>query len=113
MKDKTVERLARYAASLKYDDFPPEVVHQAKRLVVDSLGCGIGAFNSTPAKAVRELASRPRVTQTKALQRCYAQICAPPPTLQLLQTVSWFAIWILTTTTPERVTLTLLTTSQW
>lgn len=56
MGDKTVERLANYATSLEYDDLPSDVVHQVRRLVVDSLGCGIGAFNSVPAKAVRDMA---------------------------------------------------------
>ena len=57
MSDATVERLASYAASLAYEDLPPEVVHQAKRLVVDSLGCGLGAFTAAPVKAARDLAA--------------------------------------------------------
>jgi len=64
MGDKTVERLANYAASLEYDDLPSDVVHQVKRLVVDSLGCGIGAFNSVTAKSVRAMASS--YTSTRA-----------------------------------------------
>ncbi len=67
MSDKTVERLANYAASLEYDDLPSDVVHQVKRLVVDSLGCGIGAFNSVPAKAVRDMASGYTSTRTATL----------------------------------------------
>ena len=57
MRDKTVERLASYASSLEYEDLTSEVIHQAKRLVVDSLGCGLGAFTSEPAKALRDLAA--------------------------------------------------------
>ena len=57
MTDKTIERLTSYASSLKYDDLTSEVVHQAKRLIIDSMGCAIGAFNSVPARIVRELAS--------------------------------------------------------
>jgi len=67
MGDMTVERLANYAASLNYDDLPTDVVHQVKRLVVDSLGCGIGAFNSEPAKAVRAMASSYTSTRTATL----------------------------------------------
>jgi 2-methylcitrate dehydratase len=67
MGDKTVERLANYAASLEYDDLPSDVVHQGKRLVVDSLGCGIGAFNSVPAKAVRAMASSYMSTRSATL----------------------------------------------
>ncbi len=50
MGDKTVERLATYAASLEYDNLPSDVVHQVKRVMVDSMGCGIRAFDSVPAK---------------------------------------------------------------
>ncbi|MDP2954481.1 MAG: MmgE/PrpD family protein [Chloroflexota bacterium] len=57
MSDETVERLASYATSLQYENLTSEVVHQAKRLVVDSLGCGLGGFASEPAKAVRDLAA--------------------------------------------------------
>ena len=42
MTDPIVERLASYANSLEYEDLPSEVVHQVKRLVIDSIGCGIG-----------------------------------------------------------------------
>src|SRR5262249_52425764 len=38
-------------------DLPPEVVHQAKRVLVDSLGCGLGAYTSEPARIARELAA--------------------------------------------------------
>jgi 2-methylcitrate dehydratase len=33
------------------------VVHQIKRLMLDSLGCGVGAFNSEPVIAARQVAS--------------------------------------------------------
>jgi 2-methylcitrate dehydratase len=36
------EQLAEYAATLRYEDIPPEVVHRAKALIVDTVGCGIG-----------------------------------------------------------------------
>ena len=57
MSDSIVDRLSQYAAQLQYDDLPPEVVHQAKRVLLDSLGCGLGAFTSDPVKIAREMAS--------------------------------------------------------
>ena len=36
----------------------PETVHQVKRTLVDTLGCGIGAFDSEPASIARRMASR-------------------------------------------------------
>jgi 2-methylcitrate dehydratase len=51
-----VEQLSAYASALRYEDLPPEVVHQAKRLIVDSIGCALGGYASEPAKIARELA---------------------------------------------------------
>lgn len=48
------ERLADYAVSLNYDSLPEEVIHEAKRRIIDSIGCSIGAFNATPSRIVRE-----------------------------------------------------------
>src|ERR1700732_1910088 len=38
------ETLARYATSLKYEDLPADLVHETKRLMIDSVGCGLGGF---------------------------------------------------------------------
>lgn len=57
MSDETLRRLTAYATNLRFEDLPQETVHQVKRLMVDSLGCAIGAFTSEPAKAARDLAA--------------------------------------------------------
>lgn len=57
LSDSTIERLASYSSSLEFDDLPPEVVHQTKRLIIDSIGCGLGAFNSELSKSLRDIAS--------------------------------------------------------
>lgn len=44
------EQLGAYAADLRYEDLPPEVIHQAKRMIVDTLGCALGGFDSEPAR---------------------------------------------------------------
>ena len=56
--DKATELLARYAAALRFEDLPPEVVHDAKRKLIDTLGCAIGAFDEEPSRIARALASR-------------------------------------------------------
>jgi len=38
--------LARYALALSYDSLPPEVIHQVKRCLLDTLGCAIGAYDA-------------------------------------------------------------------
>ena len=50
------EKLSRYAANLTYDDLTPEAIHEAKRRVLDSLGCAMGARHAEPARIARELA---------------------------------------------------------
>ena len=46
--------LARYAIDLSIEELPEEVVEKTKRLILDSVGCSIGAFASPPAKILRQ-----------------------------------------------------------
>lgn len=70
------EKLGAYAASLKYEDLPPEVVHQAKRMIVDTLGCAIGGYASEPSRIAREFAAT--VTSTEpATVLCTGQKTSP------------------------------------
>lgn len=41
--------LARYAASVRYNDLPGEIVLACKRLLLDTLACAFGAVGSAPA----------------------------------------------------------------
>lgn len=56
--DRTTELLSSYACRLTYQDLPPEVVHQVKRTLIDTLGCALGAFMAEPSTIARRLASR-------------------------------------------------------
>jgi 2-methylcitrate dehydratase len=58
--DATVEYLSDYACRLGYEDLSPEAVHQVKRTLVDTLGCGAGALDGEPASIARRAASRVR-----------------------------------------------------
>ncbi len=49
-------RIAEWVAGLSYDDLPPTTVHEAKRRVLDSIGCCLGAYRSAPAVIAREVA---------------------------------------------------------
>jgi 2-methylcitrate dehydratase len=49
----TSYQLARYAVGMSYKLLPPEVVHQAKRCVLDTLGCAIGAYDA-PGRSICE-----------------------------------------------------------
>src|SRR3990170_6959395 len=50
------ENLGAYAATLKYQDIPANVVHQAKRTIMDPRGCAFGGYSSEPARIARDLA---------------------------------------------------------
>ncbi|HLV81433.1 MAG TPA: MmgE/PrpD family protein, partial [Chthonomonadaceae bacterium] len=51
------ERLSAYAAGLRYEDLTSEAVHEAKRRLLDTLGCAMGSFESEPATIARKLAA--------------------------------------------------------
>ena len=54
--DRITEYLSSYAACLKFSDLPQDVVHQTKRLMIDTLGCALGGYSSEPSKIARGLA---------------------------------------------------------
>jgi 2-methylcitrate dehydratase len=58
--DAMLTELAEFASGLRYFDLPQEVVHDAKRRIVDTLGCGYGGLDSAPARIARELAGQYR-----------------------------------------------------
>ena len=41
---------------IHYAELPPEVIHQVKRITLDTLACAFGASRSEPARIVREMA---------------------------------------------------------
>ncbi len=51
------ETLARYAATLKYENLPEDVVRIAKRTILDTLGCAFGGYTAGPSKIAIKLAS--------------------------------------------------------
>ncbi len=57
------EHLATWTAALRYEDLPPEVVHQAKRLMIDTLGCALGGYDSEPVRIARAQAATVTSTQ--------------------------------------------------
>lgn len=47
--------LAKYANDLTFRDLPPDVVHQTKRVLLDTIGCAIGGYESEASRAIEEL----------------------------------------------------------
>jgi 2-methylcitrate dehydratase len=54
--DKTTGTLARYVTSLRYEDLGLRAVREAKRHLIDSLGCAMGGYGSEPAVIARRVA---------------------------------------------------------
>ena len=55
--DRIVDYLTSYTIGLHFDDLPQPVVHQAKRMMMDTLGCAIGGYDSQPSVIARQLAA--------------------------------------------------------
>jgi 2-methylcitrate dehydratase PrpD len=43
--------LAHFVAALRFEDLSPEVVQQAKNVLLDAVGCALGAFRDEPRRA--------------------------------------------------------------
>jgi 2-methylcitrate dehydratase len=49
-------RLAAYAADLRYDDLDAATIERVKSHLIDTLGCGIAAFDEKPVRICRDVA---------------------------------------------------------
>src|SRR5258708_39728139 len=50
------ERLAAYAAALRYEDLDAATIELVKPHVIDTLGCGIAPFDERPVRVRRDIA---------------------------------------------------------
>jgi 2-methylcitrate dehydratase len=67
MSSTLAERFAHYATSLRYEDLPEDVVHEAKRRVIDSFGCALGAYDAAPCVVARDVAGSFSATRGSVL----------------------------------------------
>ena len=51
------EQMSSWTVALHYSHLPAEVTHLAKRMIIDTIGCAIGAYTSEPSKIARDLAA--------------------------------------------------------
>ena len=56
--ENIAEYIASYGTSIKYEDFPSAVVHKVKGLLIDTLACAIGSYDSEPYKIASTMAGR-------------------------------------------------------
>src|SRR6478736_3518820 len=57
------QRLARFASDISFDKLPPSTIAAVKQLVLDTLGCALGAIDSEPARIAETTA--PSVASTE------------------------------------------------
>ena len=50
--------LVKFSRNPVFDRPQPEVIHEAKRAVLDMPGCAVGVYKATPSRIMRELADR-------------------------------------------------------
>ncbi len=53
--DTVAAKLARLALGLKFEDLSDEVLHKAKQMLLDTLGCALGGYLSEPSKITRSV----------------------------------------------------------
>jgi 2-methylcitrate dehydratase len=56
-RGSVAETLADFAAKLRYEDLPGDVVRTAKRTILDTIGCAIGGYQAGPSRIAINLAA--------------------------------------------------------
>jgi 2-methylcitrate dehydratase len=54
-KETLTAKMSRWASSLQYDDISADAVYQAKRFLLDSLGCALGGYQQHDVKIALEV----------------------------------------------------------
>ena len=54
--DRILDYLSDYTTGLSYDMIPADAVEKTKGLIVDTLGCALGGYDSFPSQVAVDLA---------------------------------------------------------
>jgi len=49
------EDIARWVVELRYDELPPDVISRAKRVLLDTIGCALGAIGAEPVRVAQRV----------------------------------------------------------
>jgi 2-methylcitrate dehydratase len=63
----TAERLSDYARAISYSDLDENTLLEAKKRLIDSLGCAIGAFAEAPVRIARKVSGSDRTAGTSTI----------------------------------------------
>ena len=47
--------IARWVVELRYEELPPDVIERAKRVLLDTLGCALGAIGAEPVRMAQQV----------------------------------------------------------
>ena len=54
-KETVTAKMSRWASNLQYKDLSADAIYQAKRFLLDSLGCALGGFQQHDVKIALEV----------------------------------------------------------
>jgi len=54
-KETVTAKMSRWAAALQYEDLSPDAIYQAKRFLLDSIGCALGGYQQHDVKIALEV----------------------------------------------------------
>ena len=60
------EKLAAYAAALRYEDLDPATIERVESHLIDTLGCAVAAFDERPVRICREIAQSVQLPDSKS-----------------------------------------------
>src|SRR5690349_16186692 len=60
--DSSTQLITDFVHGLEFSDLPPATVHDCKRRIVDTVGCGMGALQEEPSRIARQVALRSSTT---------------------------------------------------
>ncbi len=60
--DPVIESISGLLTNMRYEDLPHDVVHAAKRILIDTVGCAFGGYHTPAAVAARQIAEAVRPT---------------------------------------------------
>ena len=52
------EEIARWVVALRYEDLPPDVIARAKRVLLDTIGCALGALGAEPVRMAQQVVAQ-------------------------------------------------------
>ena len=61
------QQMSSWSVALHYSQLPDEIVHLAKRMIIDTIGCALGGYTSEPSQIAQALAAT--VTSAQPLHR--------------------------------------------